>query len=50
MLKKALETETYLQMTASAIASLGEKVHFVEGSMNAHKLTTIEDLEKALLY
>ena len=46
MLKKALETETIFTDDSSAIASLGEKVHFVEGSVDAHKLTTIEDLRK----
>lgn len=46
ILKKALETETLFTDDSSAIASLGEKVHFVEGSAKAHKLTTREDLEK----
>ncbi len=46
MLKKALETETIFTDDSSAIASLGEKIHFVEGSVDAHKLTTIEDLKK----
>ena len=46
MLKKALETETIFTDDSSAIASLGEKVYFVEGSVDAHKLTTIEDLKK----
>jgi 2-C-methyl-D-erythritol 4-phosphate cytidylyltransferase/2-C-methyl-D-erythritol 2,4-cyclodiphosphate synthase len=46
MLKEALETETIFTDDSSAIASLGEKVHFVEGSMDAHKLTTIDDLKK----
>jgi len=46
MLKKALETETLFTDDSSAIASLGEKVYFVEGSPKAHKLTTLEDLEK----
>ena len=46
MLKEALETEMIFTDDSSAIASLGEKVHFVEGSVNAHKLTTIEDLKK----
>jgi 2-C-methyl-D-erythritol 4-phosphate cytidylyltransferase/2-C-methyl-D-erythritol 2,4-cyclodiphosphate synthase len=45
-LKKALQTETLFTDDSSAIASLGEKVHFVEGSDKAHKLTTIEDLQK----
>ena len=46
LLKKALETETLFTDDSSAIASLGEKVHFVEGSVMAHKLTTQEDLQK----
>ena len=46
MLKKALGTETIFTDDSSAIASLGEKVHFVEGSVDAHKLTTIDDLKK----
>ncbi len=45
-LKKALQTETLFSDDSSAIASLGKKVHFVEGSPNAHKLTTLEDLQK----
>lgn len=46
MLKKALDTETVFTDDSSAIASLGERVHFVEGSVDAHKLTTLEDLKK----
>ncbi|MEN8303832.1 MAG: bifunctional 2-C-methyl-D-erythritol 4-phosphate cytidylyltransferase/2-C-methyl-D-erythritol 2,4-cyclodiphosphate synthase [Campylobacterota bacterium] len=46
MLKKALKTETLFTDDSSAIASLGEKVHFVEGSAAAHKLTTLADLQK----
>ena len=46
LLKQALQTETLFTDDSSAIASLGEKVHFVEGSSKAHKLTTIEDLQK----
>lgn len=46
MLKNALETETLFTDDSSAIASLGEKVYFVEGSSDAHKLTTIADLQK----
>ena len=45
-LKKALQTETLFTDDSSAIASLGESIHFVEGSDKAHKLTTIEDLQK----
>lgn len=46
MLKEALDTEKIFTDDSSAIASLGEKVHFVEGSIDAHKLTTIDDLKK----
>jgi len=45
-LKQALQTETLFTDDSSAIASLGEKIHFVEGSTKAHKLTTLEDLQK----
>jgi len=46
MLKSALETETLFTDDSSAIASMGGKVHFIEGSASAHKLTTQEDLQK----
>ncbi len=46
VLQKALQTETLFTDDSSAIASLGEPIHFVEGSSLAHKLTTLEDLEK----
>ena len=46
LLKKALQTQTLFTDDSSAIASLGEKIHFVEGSILAHKLTTQSDLEK----
>lgn len=46
LLKLALQTETLFTDDSSAVASLGEKIHFVEGSIKAHKLTTIEDLQK----
>lgn len=46
MLKKALNTETLFTDDSSAMASLGEKIHFVAGSPDAHKLTTITDLQK----
>ena len=45
-LKTALETDKLFTDDSSAVASLGEKVHFVEGSSEAHKLTTLEDLSK----
>lgn len=46
MLKQALQTKTIFTDDSSAIASLGETVHFVDGSTKAHKLTSIEDLQK----
>jgi len=46
LLKQALETNTIFTDDSSAVASLGEKVHFVEGSPLAHKLTTLNDLQK----
>ena len=46
LLKQALQTETLFTDDSSAIASLGEKVHFVEGSTKAHKLTILQDLQK----
>jgi 2-C-methyl-D-erythritol 4-phosphate cytidylyltransferase/2-C-methyl-D-erythritol 2,4-cyclodiphosphate synthase len=46
LLKQALETKTLFTDESSAIASLGERVHFVEGSQLAHKLTTLSDLQK----
>ncbi len=45
-LKEALRTEQLFTDDSSAVASMGEKVHFVEGSVHAHKLTTIADLQK----
>jgi 2-C-methyl-D-erythritol 4-phosphate cytidylyltransferase/2-C-methyl-D-erythritol 2,4-cyclodiphosphate synthase len=41
LLKQALKTETIFTDDSSAIASLGEKVHFVEGSVLAHKILKI---------
>ncbi len=46
ILKKALQTDTLFTDDSSAVASLGEKIHFVEGSTQAHKLTTLEDFQK----
>jgi len=46
LLKKALEVDTLFTDDSSAIASLGEKIYFVEGSVTAHKLTTVDDLHK----
>ena len=45
-LMKALQTEQLFTDDSSAVASMGEQVHFVEGSIEAHKLTTIDDLQK----
>jgi len=45
-LKEALSSEEEFTDDSSAIASMGGKIIFVEGSIKAHKLTTIEDLSK----
>ena len=45
-LRQALQTDKLFTDDSSAIASMGEKVHFVEGSTEAHKLTTLADLQK----
>lgn len=45
-LAEALRTEQIFTDDSSAVAYLGEKIHFVEGSVHAHKLTTTADLEK----
>jgi len=45
-LKQALQTNTLFTDDSSAVASMGEKVHFVEGATEAHKLTTLADLQK----
>ncbi len=45
-LKQALQTQTLFTDESSAITALGESVHFVEGSPDAHKLTTLADLQK----
>jgi 2-C-methyl-D-erythritol 4-phosphate cytidylyltransferase/2-C-methyl-D-erythritol 2,4-cyclodiphosphate synthase len=46
ILKQALQTSEAFTDESSAIAALGEKVAFVEGSTKAHKLTTVHDLTK----
>ena len=46
MLKDALKTKEEFTDDSSAIASQGGEVIFVEGSTKAHKLTTVEDLQK----
>lgn len=46
LLKKALETNELFTDDSSAIAALGETIYFVEGSADAHKLTTINDIQK----
>jgi 2-C-methyl-D-erythritol 4-phosphate cytidylyltransferase/2-C-methyl-D-erythritol 2,4-cyclodiphosphate synthase len=46
LLKQALQTETLFTDDSSAIASLGKTIYFVEGSSKAHKLTTLDDLQK----
>ena len=45
-LKKALTLDKDFTDDSSAIASIGGEIIFVEGSPQAHKLTTIEDLSK----
>ena len=45
-LKKALSGERLFTDDSSAIAALGERVHFVAGDPDAHKLTTLADLKK----
>ena len=45
-LKKALDSEDEFTDDSSAVASMGGEVIFVEGSVKAHKLTTVEDLSK----
>ncbi|AKF25425.1 2-C-methyl-D-erythritol 4-phosphate cytidylyltransferase [Sulfurovum lithotrophicum] len=45
-LKEALQTDHVFTDDSSAVASMGEKVYFVEGAHEAHKLTTIDDLKK----
>jgi 2-C-methyl-D-erythritol 4-phosphate cytidylyltransferase/2-C-methyl-D-erythritol 2,4-cyclodiphosphate synthase len=46
LLKEALATEREFTDDSSAIASQGGEIIFVEGSTKAHKLTTVEDLQK----
>jgi len=46
LLKKALDTDKIFTDDSSAIASIGGVVKFVDGSTKAHKLTTIDDLQK----
>ena len=45
-LKKSLTGDRTFTDDSSAIAALGEKVHFVKGDPRAHKLTTVADLDK----
>ena len=45
-LKEALYTKKEFTDDSSAIASQGGEIIFVEGSTKAHKLTTVEDLQK----
>ncbi len=46
LLKEALARGVEYTDDSSAIASMGGQVLFVEGSENAHKLTTVDDLKK----
>jgi 2-C-methyl-D-erythritol 4-phosphate cytidylyltransferase/2-C-methyl-D-erythritol 2,4-cyclodiphosphate synthase len=45
-LKKALSSDDEFTDDSSAVASMGGEIIFVEGSVKAHKLTTVEDLSK----
>ncbi|CAA6813253.1 MAG: 2-C-methyl-D-erythritol 4-phosphate cytidylyltransferase (EC / 2-C-methyl-D-erythritol 2,4-cyclodiphosphate synthase (EC [uncultured Sulfurovum sp.] len=45
-LKKALNSNQEFTDDSSAVASMGGEIIFVEGSVKAHKLTTVEDLSK----
>ena len=45
-LKKAISTKNVFTDDSSAVASQGGEIIFVEGSTKAHKLTTVEDLQK----
>ena len=45
-LKEALNSEEEFTDDSSAVASMGGEIVFVEGSVKAHKLTTVEDLSK----
>jgi 2-C-methyl-D-erythritol 4-phosphate cytidylyltransferase/2-C-methyl-D-erythritol 2,4-cyclodiphosphate synthase len=45
-LKKALNSKEEFTDDSSAVASMGGEIVFVEGSVKAHKLTTVEDLSK----
>ncbi|MCK4442803.1 MAG: 2-C-methyl-D-erythritol 2,4-cyclodiphosphate synthase, partial [Sulfurovaceae bacterium] len=45
-LKMALDTDIEFTDESSAIASQGGEIIFVDGSVKAHKLTTVEDLSK----
>jgi 2-C-methyl-D-erythritol 4-phosphate cytidylyltransferase/2-C-methyl-D-erythritol 2,4-cyclodiphosphate synthase len=46
ILQEALSTEQEFTDDSSAVASMGGEIIFVEGSVKAHKLTTVEDLSK----
>ncbi len=46
VLKQALQGDTLYTDDSSAIVAAGGTVHFAKGSHQAHKLTTIEDLER----
>lgn len=46
LLKKALQTQQTFTDDSSAIAAMGGEISFVEGSLQAHKLTKLEDIKK----
>ncbi|HIP51323.1 MAG TPA: bifunctional 2-C-methyl-D-erythritol 4-phosphate cytidylyltransferase/2-C-methyl-D-erythritol 2,4-cyclodiphosphate synthase [Campylobacterales bacterium] len=45
-LKEALDSDIEFTDDSSAVASMSGEIIFVEGSVKAHKLTTVEDLSK----
>jgi len=45
ILKKALSSDIEFSDDSSAIAHIGGNIKFVDGSLNAHKLTTINDIK-----
>jgi len=49
-LKDALNTDKNFSDESSAIAYIGGKVYFVDGSKKAHKLTHKDDFIKTLLF
>ncbi len=46
MLKNALDTDFQYTDESSSMVASGHKVHFVQGSHNAHKITSFSDIRK----